>query len=763
MRVDLTANSVEFRGGFEQAAAFAEKFAGRMEKTKRDVVKSGSEISVAGTIASKGWATLRNVVTGTIGAVVAYAAAGRVVKAFKQTADMVENIGIVARRFGQTTEEVSSLRFTLEQANIPLETGVRLAGFLQRNLSEAAETGKGATFKAIKDLGLVGELSSGKLRKTGDALGIIAQRLLLIKDAGRRESLAGAFVGDRSAAELVQLITDGGGYLQNYAVNAERARRLGVQFTADQVEKITEMNDAIDRIGEAWEGLKTKVLVDVAPFVTELADKAAAGIAAIPKMISRVANLVRAAVSKPDPNAVGPGMHEYALQLFSDFGQSIQDIIVESFQGAFRVVMATGPVFVNAFGDLIESDLGARVYGFIQKLPYKVAVGVNRALQVALEVPHDLLGGGPMAGETKQFWDFFQGNIDAAKTEIDQINKEIKAEQDTPGRDRGMLYQMRTLSDYPKLKYVLEDVKSRVTEAGRRFLSAADGVLGFTSAIGDTSMEVLGLTDALEGLDAVLPERNRWEEFTGGARRVLDQMIAQADDFDQLGGNIMGKTITGISEGWTDALFQADVSLSNFGSRMLKTLGDVGQMVAKVAVQFVIMRAVTAGFDYLWPGAASAAGRYTSWQASGAPNYVPGPMNPSIGGSGYRGAVWNHGSGGMAAYGAGGVHVGPTALSMPSGTHVLVGENPTSQGEFYTPAYKRNGGWVVKATGGVQINVFDNRAGGDPVQVREAEDPNGMRRIDVYIDDRVDRYMQSGRADVGQRSAYGVSRRARPR
>lgn len=822
VRVDLTANTVEFKGGFDQALKLIDQYQSRVRVATNESQKSGRMIGAAGRGAAEGWTMLKAAITG----VVAILGARQLVGAFRQTAEMVENIGLVSRRLGLTTEKTSELRFIADQANVPFDQMAKMAKTLEVRLSEIAKTGKGEAAAALKELGLQTAFATGKLSTLDKSLPAVARAIENISDPGRRLRLAEQLFGDRNGQAFIDLIGEAGSFLEMYAVQAERARRLGVVFDKDTVGDISEMNNSIKMIGEAWTGIKVKVLKEIAPFVAEASQSVASIMAAAPKMMLRTVDLVREAIRKPGIDEVGPTRHHYALQLFENLGNAGKDFIVEAFEGAFRIVVAGVPVFVNEFMDALTSETGQRMLSWVQKLPLLIAKAYNKAQLAANESLGIFSGDKKMLQDRIDAVDNEMRLMDRVKTgadvtrliedtisKIDQQQARIQEAIAKSRETNGYLYdlgadnadvnvinakhqlleleryleRLRTLQeDYESyqsdrvsrdanlknqfqgldnkvFKATLDDVGNRLRESGRKFLGAADDVLGFTQAVSETSVKLedvkATLGDVGVAIDMATPPpsaRDRWKEFGEGVRLALDKMNTELDDFTALGERATETAVRGFGNEFASALFKAEGSVSKFASNAVDAFGNVVQSVAEMIVQFSLMRAVTAGLDYVYGSFNSSASQARWLQTTrtvGMPTDRVQAANGAMVGRG--GDVIRAANGAMIT--------SPTLMGMPSGTQVLMGENPSADGELMLPVYKDGEGYAIRGSGGgTTVNVYDYRSGSsDPVNVQRRVGAGGEAIVDIMIGRSIERYFSSGRGDGMMQQAFGVKRAAR--
>lgn len=209
----------------------------------------------------------------------------RLVHSLNDAAEAVDHLGKKAAVLGTPIEELSALRFAAGEAGVDFDTLANLAGKAQKNIASFVRTGGGSAAEAIQTLGIEVTDTNGRLLSMTELLPRIASALQSVQSQGDKLDFATQIFGRAGGDQFIQLLEDGGDFFKNMVVEAERAKRLGVIFTPDQFAKLKEYNDAVGRIGEAWLGVRVKVMTEVAPFLTDLADQFSSFFAALPEII----------------------------------------------------------------------------------------------------------------------------------------------------------------------------------------------------------------------------------------------------------------------------------------------------------------------------------------------------------------------------------------------------------------------------------------------------------------------------------------------
>ncbi len=287
MELVLAANMASFTSAMDKATKALDKFASDGKKTHAAVQKAAAAMG-------SGFGVLKGAILGAAAAFVS----GRLIGSLSSAAEEVDKLGKASKRLGIDVKSLSALKFAADEAGVEFETLSKMAG--KAGKSVAAIVAGGGSSVGIGALNVQLTDSAGKMRSIGDLLPDIAQGLESVGSEGEQLRLADKFFGKAGGEAFVQLLKESGTFVENLATQTERAKRLGVVFDDDQVQKLTDYNDAVGRISQAWLGLRVQVMTKVAPALTDLANKAASGLAAVPEMLT---NAMRVFDSGPAGNA----------------------------------------------------------------------------------------------------------------------------------------------------------------------------------------------------------------------------------------------------------------------------------------------------------------------------------------------------------------------------------------------------------------------------------------------------------------------------
>jgi hypothetical protein len=271
-------------------------------------------------------------------------------------------------------------------------------------------------------------------------------------------------------------------------------------------------------------------------------------------------------------------------------------------------------------------------------------------------------------------------------------------------------------------------------EAGRALEALAAGAeaeLGgrLTGQLKGVQSEVEATTGAFEQM---------YQDVVGGS--YVPDMVTEASAwFDTLATDMTAK-----SEDATSTVAAAFAGLDRqvsyrlgamvaHGKTRLEDFASFARDITGQILGSLISVGLNAGFGALFSGGnAATAGAAGSGQAM--PEVLHGGGIAGAGGNPKRAAPW-------ALFAA--------APRYHQGV-LRAGEVPAilMRGERVTPA--------GQAAGGGQVNIYDQRKGGEAIQTRERRGPNGQRELDILVRDRVESQLARGDHDVAMAARYGV-------
>lgn len=354
IQVDLIANSGQFTAAMKGAAAQAETFGRKFVSLRGNVAAFGGMLSTA---VSK----IVNLRTALVGAAAAFGAF-KLVGTLDAAAEKIDQIGKASKRLGMSVEQLSALRFAAGESGIEFENLAKMASKAGKSVAELVAQGAGDTKLGRLTVRLTD--AAGQVRNIADLLPDLARGIESAGSEAEQIRLAQKFFGKGGGDEFVTLLKESGTFVKGLAEQTERARKLGVIFTSDQVEKLTAYRDAVGRVHEAWLGLKVRLMTDVAPALTKFLDDLALRTAAIPKLVGAIRNAIGLAgggVMDPAAAAALDRLIGATLNLFtttvSESAQLFVRIIVEGLRNVgANMAVAFGMKFREVLPDWMLND-----------------------------------------------------------------------------------------------------------------------------------------------------------------------------------------------------------------------------------------------------------------------------------------------------------------------------------------------------------------------------------------------------------------------
>lgn len=232
-------------------AARTEKLTKGLDTARVKIAKF-SKIAIGGTLAA-----------GTAAAAAATAAA---TAAYREMAPAIDRAAKASDRLAISTESLTSLAHAANLSGSSMEGLVKGLTLMLKNLGDA-KMGTGEAVVALERLGLSAKELSGL---GADAAFVkIADAINKLPTAADKTVVAMKIFG-RSGADLLPLMQEGATGIREMM---EDARRLGTTFTREQARMVEAANDAGDRLGAAFSGIKTQLTIALAPAIQATTDK----------------------------------------------------------------------------------------------------------------------------------------------------------------------------------------------------------------------------------------------------------------------------------------------------------------------------------------------------------------------------------------------------------------------------------------------------------------------------------------------------------
>ena len=183
---------------------------------------------------------------------------GAVLGIAKQAIDLGGALDDARIKAGVSGRAISELAYAAKFAEVDLASLSTALQKMQVFLSNAATGGK-AQNEALRALGLtfkeLKELAPDKQFE------LIADRISQLKDPADRTRAAVELFG-KSGASLLPLFEQGAAGIRKAR---EEAQRLGASFSDQQLKKLAEAGDAVDRLSLSWQSFATTLTAKVSP------------------------------------------------------------------------------------------------------------------------------------------------------------------------------------------------------------------------------------------------------------------------------------------------------------------------------------------------------------------------------------------------------------------------------------------------------------------------------------------------------------------
>jgi|694.fasta_scaffold03631_36 hypothetical protein len=195
----------------------------------------------------------------------AVSTATRFVSPFIEEASKIDQIADVAAGLGETVADVQAFTFAMEEAaNVSFETAI---ASLRKLRVTVAEIASGKNFQGQGAFSLLGLDAAGMSSKSPIAQFLeLRNALSNIPNMNQRSLLASQVLG-KSSGELSPAMIG-----QQFAESMEAFKLLHGGATEQTVQAIGAMNDAIARMGVAFDGMQTAVIGELAPQIEAFAN-----------------------------------------------------------------------------------------------------------------------------------------------------------------------------------------------------------------------------------------------------------------------------------------------------------------------------------------------------------------------------------------------------------------------------------------------------------------------------------------------------------
>jgi hypothetical protein len=197
----------------------------------------------------------------------AVAAGAAIFKLAKSGADAADAAAKQAAAVGMSIDSYGALQFAFEQSGLTAEEFGSAMSRLNQTIGNAAG-GNAAAAAKFTDLGISIRDANGNLKTNEQILKELANVIARMPDGLEKSALSMEFFG-RSGAKLVPLLNEAGVGIERLM---DRARALGITFTEEQGRIATAMNDALNELTRARQGISAQLGLIFAPAITKAAE-----------------------------------------------------------------------------------------------------------------------------------------------------------------------------------------------------------------------------------------------------------------------------------------------------------------------------------------------------------------------------------------------------------------------------------------------------------------------------------------------------------
>lgn len=522
----------------------------RMESMQHEGRRLSAAMESTGDKIARGFGRARTAIIAAGAAVATWLAS----RALNDAARQVDEIGKAAGRLGTSVEDMSILRFAAAQSGVEFQRLAKMAADAGRRVAEFVERGQTHAQLGRFNVQLVN--ASGEVRAITELLPDLAKGIGSAGSAAQRLNLANKFFGERGGAQFVQLIAEMGEGLESLTVHAERARRLGVVFTQETFEKLRAYRDAVDRIKEAWLGLRVAIAEKIAPVLAQIADKVAFGLAAIPKVLGRVIEVLKQAKDDPQVRQALESLGQRLVEVFEAVGLGAGMTFIAAMRDA---LMAGTPLLMSVAEHMGQKLVTAMLYAASGSLYGLGLPGTRSIADRMVAAASGIVVSG--ASSDQQF--------------VENLT--------------------RNLPEFSATARAFDMAMSSIAFKMRVFGEEADALFRLSDLFKEAARDIASMAKKLEDANPT-PDPTLWEQFRDGVQQGIRSIAEEVENLDALGKSMTETFVRGVAGGLAKALASGEASFRNFGKVALEVLNNVLRRVAEMALEFALMRAMTGIF-----------------------------------------------------------------------------------------------------------------------------------------------------------------------
>lgn len=200
----------------------------------------------------------------TVGVAAGVAAAAGIAALVAKTMDAVGAQADLAARLGTTSASIANLSHAAMLSGVEMGKVEASSEFLARKLSEASDSGSSAA-DTFARLGL--SASALQNMPLDQRISAINQALTDNVSASDRAAVAAEIYGSKAGSAMRQLTPEA------LASAADEVKRLGLNISEIDAEKIAAAGDAVDRVSKVFDGMLQQMTAELAPVITAVANQ----------------------------------------------------------------------------------------------------------------------------------------------------------------------------------------------------------------------------------------------------------------------------------------------------------------------------------------------------------------------------------------------------------------------------------------------------------------------------------------------------------
>lgn len=431
-------------------------------------------------------------------------------------------------RIGVSAERLQSLRYAANLSGASAETLDKSMAKLNENIAKAASGKNEELVSLFKKLGISLKDANGNLRNAADVMPQFADAIQRNTDAGLRARMMIAAFGEEGQ-KLVPMLEGGSGALQEMQ---DRAKRLGLVMSGDDVKAAAALGDRFSELGMVFDSFGNTLSAKIAPVLTPIIDDLVEFIAknkeAFAGRVSQAVAQFAQAIKRIDFQALADG----CMKAFDAIGRVFDAI------GGFETVL-------KAIGAILAGKVLLGLASFSGSL---LTLGVSFAKLIPLVIKV----GASFAG--------MLGPIGLIVAAVGTAAALIIANWDSIG---------------PKVKEVWEKISGWVSEKMQEIKAAF-------SAAGDL---IAGVWSKLCGQIESL-----WDDVVGYYAGKIETFKGMFSDAVKVVSNLfsgdLSKAFSGLPEMFTKAFDLLPESLKNVGKALFNQAGSILSDIGKMFSDF---------------------------------------------------------------------------------------------------------------------------------------------------------------------------------